>query len=101
MFVWLIPNGYDLASTVGIVALNFIVGGLIGGVILIWRLLCAGWYLILTVFRLFTLNKSSSVKIKFEEKSQINGAWQPIIGNHAPLFAGSIWHFCHAVERRF
>ena len=38
MFVWLIPRGFDLSGTVGVVALNFIVGGLIGGVILIWRL---------------------------------------------------------------
>jgi len=33
MFVWLIPHGYDIAGTVGIVALNYIEGGLIGGVI--------------------------------------------------------------------
>ena len=41
MFVWLIPRGFDLSGTVGVVALNFIVGGLIGGVILIWRLAVA------------------------------------------------------------
>ena len=29
MFVWLIPRGFDLSGTVGVVALNFIVGGLI------------------------------------------------------------------------
>lgn len=28
MFVWLIPRGFDLSGTVGVVALNFIVGGL-------------------------------------------------------------------------
>ena len=44
MFVWLIPRGFDLSGTVGVVALNFIVGGLIGGVILIWRLAVAAWY---------------------------------------------------------
>ena len=31
MFVWLIPRGFDLSGTVGVVALNFIVGGWIGG----------------------------------------------------------------------
>ena len=34
MFVWLVPHGYDLGGTVGIIAVNFIIGGLIGGVIL-------------------------------------------------------------------
>ena len=31
MFVWLVPHGYDIAGTVGIIALNFILGGIIGG----------------------------------------------------------------------
>lgn len=54
MFVWLIPHGYDIAGTVGIVALNFVVGGLIGGLILIWRLAVAVWYIPLTIYRLIT-----------------------------------------------
>ena len=29
MFVWLVPHGYDIAGTVGIIALNFILGGII------------------------------------------------------------------------
>ena len=33
MFVWLVPHGYDLGGSVGIIAVNFIIGGLIGGVI--------------------------------------------------------------------
>lgn len=31
MFVWLVPHGYDLGGSVGIIAVNFIIGGLIGG----------------------------------------------------------------------
>ena len=58
MFVWLVPHGYDIAGTVGIVALNFIVGGIIGGVILIWRLVVAVWYIPLTIYRLLTVGKS-------------------------------------------
>ena len=61
MFVWLIPHGYDLAGTVGIIALNFIVGGLIGGVILIWRLAVAVWYIPLTIYRLLTYGKVGTV----------------------------------------
>ena len=38
MFVWLIPSGYGIGETVGIFALNLLVGGIIGGFILVWRL---------------------------------------------------------------
>lgn len=39
MFVWLIPSGYGIGETVGIFALNLLAGGIIGGFILVWRLL--------------------------------------------------------------
>ena len=45
--------GIGLSGTVGVVALNIVLGGLIGGVILIWKLAVAVWYLPLTVYRLF------------------------------------------------
>lgn len=59
MFVWLIPHGYDIS----VVAFNFILGCIIGGVILIWRLVCAAWYIPLTVYRLFTVGKSNTVEV--------------------------------------
>ena len=37
----LIPIGFDISGTVGVVALNLVLGGLIGGVILIWKLVSA------------------------------------------------------------
>jgi len=52
MFVWLIPRNYDIGGTVGVWALNFIVGGIIGGFILIWKIIVAVWYIPLTVVRL-------------------------------------------------
>jgi len=52
--VWLIPRGYDIGGTVGVWALNIIIGGLIGGVVVVWRLLVAAWYLILTIYRIVT-----------------------------------------------
>lgn len=58
--LWLIPRGFDLGGTIGVWALNFIIGGLIGGVIIVWRLLVAAWYLILTVYRLITYNSESN-----------------------------------------
>lgn len=48
----LIPIGMDISGTVGVFALNIVLGGLIGGVILIWKLAVAVWYLPLTVYRL-------------------------------------------------
>ena len=50
----LIPIGIGISGTVGVVALNFVLGGLIGGVILIWKLAVAIWYLPLTIYRLVT-----------------------------------------------
>ena len=48
----LIPIGYGISGTVGVVALSCVLGGLIGGVILIYRLAVAVWYLPLTIYRL-------------------------------------------------
>lgn len=52
MRLWLIPHNYDIGGTVGIWALNIIVGGIIGSVVLIWKLLVAAWYIPLTIYRL-------------------------------------------------
>lgn len=35
MCLWIVPFGYGISSTVGIFALNIIIGGLIGGLVLI------------------------------------------------------------------
>lgn len=44
MFVWLIPKGHGLSGTVGVVALNLIVGGIIGGFIAAYRIIYAVFY---------------------------------------------------------
>ncbi len=46
MFVWVVPKGLDLGGTVGVLAMNLLIGGVIGGVILIWQLVLAGYYLV-------------------------------------------------------
>ena len=48
----LIPIGFGISGTVGVVTLNIVLGGLIGGVILIYRLAVAVWYLPLSIYRL-------------------------------------------------
>lgn len=45
MFVWVIPKGFDIGGTVGILVMNLLIGGVIGGIILIWRLTLAVFYL--------------------------------------------------------
>ena len=67
MFVWLVPHGYDLGGSVGIIAVNFIIGGLIGGVILTWRLVIALWYIPLTIYRLLAIGKESKIERGLEE----------------------------------
>ena len=67
MFVWLVPHGYDLGGSVGIIAVNFIIGGLIGGVILTWRLVVALWYIPLTIYRLLAIGKESKIERGWEE----------------------------------
>ena len=46
MFVWVIPKGFDLGGTVGILVINLLIGGVIGGMILAWRLVMAAVYLV-------------------------------------------------------
>ena len=48
----LIPISFGISGTVGVVALNIVLGGLSGDVILIYRLAVAVWYLPLTIYRL-------------------------------------------------
>lgn len=49
MFLWIIPKGYDIGGTVGILVFNLLVGGVIGGVILTGRLFMAVFYLMKAV----------------------------------------------------
>lgn len=50
MFIWIVPGG-----SIALFAMNFIIGGIIGGFVLAWRLLVAVWYIPLTLYRLITV----------------------------------------------
>lgn len=52
MCVWIVPGGGSLGGGAALFALNFIIGGLIGGFVLVWRLLVAAWYVPLSIYRL-------------------------------------------------
>ena len=45
MFLWGIPKGFDIGGTMGVLVLNLLVGGVIGGIILTVRLVLAVLYL--------------------------------------------------------
>lgn len=55
MFVWIVPSGGSLGGSIALLAMNFIIGGIIGGFVLAWRLLVAVWYIPLTIYRLVTV----------------------------------------------
>ena len=46
MSLWIIPKGYDIGGTVGILFINVLVGGAIGGIELAWKLTLAVIYLV-------------------------------------------------------
>lgn len=46
MFVWILPKGYDLGGTMGILFLNLLAAGVVGGVVLTYRLIVAVAYLV-------------------------------------------------------
>ena len=50
--LWIIPGGGSMGGGIALFALNFILAGIIGGFVLVWRLIVAAWYVPLTVYRL-------------------------------------------------
>ncbi len=67
MFIWLVPFGHDITFTIGIFAVNIIVGGIIGIFVLAWKLVVAAWYIPLTIYRLATVGKGDGTDICIEE----------------------------------
>lgn len=46
MYLWLIPKNFGISGTIRVLALDCIVGGLIGGVVLIVKVIRAIWELV-------------------------------------------------------
>lgn len=55
MWLWFVPDGGSMGGGIALFALNFIVGGIIGGVVLAWRLIVAVWYVPLTLYMLVSV----------------------------------------------
>lgn len=52
--LWILPGCGSLGGGIALFALNFVLAGLLGGCVLVWRLLVAAWYVPLTIYRLLT-----------------------------------------------
>ena len=50
--LWIVPGGGSFGGGIALFALNFILGGVIGGFVLAWRLLVAVCYVPITAYRL-------------------------------------------------
>ena len=50
--LWIIPGSGSLGAGIALLVLNFLLAGIIGGFVLVWRLIVAVWYVPLTVWRL-------------------------------------------------
>ena len=52
MCLWIIPGGRSFGESIALLVINFIIGGVIGSFVLVWRLIVAVWYVPLTTYRL-------------------------------------------------
>jgi len=52
MCLWIIPGGRSFSGSIALFVFNLIIGGVIGGFVLAWRLIVAVWYVPLTAYRL-------------------------------------------------
>ena len=59
LWLWIIPGGGSLGGGIALFLLNFVFAGLIGGCVLVWRLLVAAWYIPVTAYRLLTADRYS------------------------------------------
>lgn len=55
MCLWVMPRGSSFGGGIAVFALSFILGGVIGGFVLVWRLIVAAWYVPLTAYRLIVI----------------------------------------------
>ena len=39
MFLWIVPRGFGISGTVGVFAINVVIGGLIGGAVLVAKII--------------------------------------------------------------
>ena len=57
MCLWIVPGGGSLGGGIALFVLNFILAGIIGGFVLVWRLIVAVWYTFTLIPKLFGTKK--------------------------------------------
>lgn len=50
--LWIMPRNRSFGGGIAILALTFVIGGIIGGFVLIWRLIVALYYIPVTAYRM-------------------------------------------------
>ena len=79
--MWIVPGGDSLGGGAALFALNFVIGGLIGSFVLVWRLLVAAWYVPLTIYRL--IGRGSAIRsAKKRTGSETSCPFQPVEKGH-------------------
>ena len=72
MRLWFIPKATSSFSfAVGLWALQIIIGGMIGGVVLVWHILCAPVYLGITIHRVTSYSKQNAVDISVDPNTDV------------------------------
>lgn len=46
MCLWLVPSGMGISGTVGLLAFNLLIGGIVGSVVMVWRFMVAVFALV-------------------------------------------------------
>ena len=58
MFIWFFPRGLDISGTLGVIVLNFLIGGLIGSFLLVIRVIfCIGFLVCFFIKKLLLWRK--------------------------------------------
>lgn len=58
MHIWILAGTGSLSGDIALFVMNFVIAGLIGGFVLVWRLLVAAWYIPLTIYRLWDCSRN-------------------------------------------
>ena len=99
MCLWIVPGGGSLGGGIALFALNFIIGGVIGGFVLAWRLIVAVWYVPADYWMIFLRygNMENCRSCRWKSHSQPDGKRQAFSHKSANSFptASQSWQFTH------
>lgn len=68
MFVFLVPDNFNFGG-LAIIAVNFVIGGLIGGLVITYRLVRAVFYFFKTIYMTIRITTSTHLYIKIKKEA--------------------------------